>query len=100
MNTCEDETEPLGEAPDVPVRYDAGVAGTIEAIQRGAVLGVLAAADKITATAQLAERQAEALSEIRGLATYWRDELSRPPHPPARKQAGQSILAILARRGV
>lgn len=68
MNTCEDETEPLGESPDVPVRYDAGIGNTLTAIERGAVLGVLSAADKIAATAQLAERQESALGKIRARA--------------------------------
>lgn len=56
MNACEDETEPLGESPDID---------TLGAIRRGAVRGILSAADAATATAQLAERQAQALNTIR-----------------------------------
>lgn len=64
MNACDDETEPLGESPDID---------TLGAIQRGAVLGILSAADQVTATVQLAERQGQALNAVR--------ELHRPTEP-------------------
>jgi hypothetical protein len=67
MNTCEDQSEPLGENPDVPARYDAGIGTVLAAIDRGATLGILSAADKITATTQLAERQTRALNAVREL---------------------------------
>lgn len=56
MNACEDQSEPLGEHID-----------TFEAIQRGAVVGILSAADEVLATKQLAERQAVALNKVRDL---------------------------------
>lgn len=56
MNACDDETEPLGESPDID---------TLGAIRRGAVRGILSAADAATATVQLAERQTQALNAIR-----------------------------------
>lgn len=46
--------QPLGEHID-----------TFEAIQRGAVNGILSAADEVLATKQLAERQTAALNKIR-----------------------------------
>ncbi|WP_087074163.1 hypothetical protein [Mycobacterium dioxanotrophicus] len=67
MNTCEDQSEPLGENPDVPARYDAGIGTLLEAIERGSVIGVLGAADAVLATKQLAERQTQALNAIREL---------------------------------
>ncbi|OBC11397.1 hypothetical protein A5784_34940 [Mycobacterium sp. 852013-50091_SCH5140682] len=79
MNTCEDETEPLGESPDVPARYDAGIGNTLAAIERGAVIGVLSAADQITATAQLADRQARAITAVRAL------------HPAVKDLAGYTL---------
>lgn len=51
----------------------AQLADAINAIDRGAVLGILGAADTVLATKQLAERQGKALEEIRGVAEYWRD---------------------------
>ncbi|MFV8176894.1 hypothetical protein [Mycolicibacterium peregrinum] len=45
------------------------------------------------------EQLSQTINEIRELAQHWRDELGRPPWPPAQKRAGESILAILARRG-
>lgn len=54
MNATDDGVEPLGEHID-----------TFEAIQRGAVRGILSAADEVLATKQLAERQAQALNKIR-----------------------------------
>ncbi|MDG5773923.1 hypothetical protein [Mycolicibacterium fortuitum] len=56
MNACEDQSEPLGEHID-----------TLTAIQRGAVVGILSAADEVLATKQLAERQTKALNAIREL---------------------------------
>lgn len=56
-----------------PARYDGGMRNVLEAIDRGAVLGILGAADTVLATKQLAERQGKALEEIRGVAEYWRD---------------------------
>ncbi|OBC14086.1 hypothetical protein A5784_30770 [Mycobacterium sp. 852013-50091_SCH5140682] len=67
MNTCEDQSEPLGENPDVPARYDAGIGSVLEAIDRGSVIGVLSAADAVLATRQLAERQTRALNAVRAL---------------------------------
>lgn len=58
MNACEDETEPLGESPDID---------TLAAINRAAEIGMLSAGDKATATAQLAERQTQALNAVRKL---------------------------------
>ncbi len=40
---------------------------TLKAIDRGAVLGILGAADTVLATKQLAERQALALTKVREL---------------------------------
>lgn len=65
MNTTEDE-QPLGESLDVD---------TLAAIERGATQGFLSAADKVLATAQLAERQTRALNKIR--------QLHRPSDPDA-----------------
>lgn len=58
MNATDDLSEPLGEGP----------IDTLTAIGRGAVLGILSAADEVLATKQLAERQARNLNAIRGLA--------------------------------
>lgn len=60
MNACEDQSEPLGEHID-----------TLTAIQRGAVVGILSAADEVLATKQLAERQTKAIAEIRETVRYW-----------------------------
>ena len=57
MNATDDLSEPLGEGP----------IDTLTAIKRGAVLGILSAADEVLATKQLAERQTQALNEIREL---------------------------------
>lgn len=54
----------MGESPDVPARYDR-VGGVLQSIERGAVLGILGAADQVLATKQLAERQTQALQAIR-----------------------------------
>ena len=40
---------------------------TLDAIERGAVLGILSAADEVLATKQLTERQTVALNEVRDL---------------------------------
>lgn len=56
MNACEDQSEPLGEHID-----------TLTAIGRGAVLGIVSAADEVLATKQLAERQTQALNKVREL---------------------------------
>lgn len=48
------------------------VIDTLGAIERGSVLGLLSAADKVLATKQLAERQGQALAEVRALADSWR----------------------------
>ncbi|WP_135452590.1 hypothetical protein [Mycobacterium sp. DL99] len=56
MNATEDQSEPLGEHVD-----------TLDAIQRGAVLNILSAADEVLATKQLAERQTRALNAVRTL---------------------------------
>lgn len=48
--------QPLGEHIDM-----------FEAIQRGAVVGILFAADEVLATKQLAERQTKALNKVREL---------------------------------
>ncbi|MHC9292012.1 hypothetical protein ACRCUN_06065 [Mycobacterium sp. LTG2003] len=74
MNATDDGVEPIGENPDVPARYDAGMTATLAAIDRGAVLGILSAADTVLATKQLAERQGQALSAIRARAVEWRDD--------------------------
>ncbi|ORA38080.1 hypothetical protein [Mycobacterium aquaticum] len=76
MNTCEDQSEPLGESPDVPARYDAGIGTVLAAIDRGATLGILSAADEVLATKQLAERQGRAINAVRELhteSTYWKN---------------------------
>lgn len=39
----------------------------LDAIGRGAVVGILSAADEVLATKQLAERQTQALNEVRAL---------------------------------
>lgn len=95
MNATEDGAEPMGEAPEIgqvrchsrsyaghrctelaghdgphgvfPARDTARITDALDAIDRGAVIGVLSAADKVTATAQLAERQTQALNGIREL---------------------------------
>lgn len=67
----------------------------IEPAQRGAVTGVLAAADKIAANAA-------AIEEIRELAEHWRWSGAQdgPPKSPPLRQSGMSILGILARHGL
>lgn len=45
---------------------------TLDAIGRGAVVGILSAADEVLATKQLAERQGQALNQIRDLCEAWR----------------------------
>lgn len=67
MNATEDGAEPLGESPDVPSRYDAGMTTVLDAIDRGAVIGVLSAADAVLATKQLAERQTQGINAVREL---------------------------------
>lgn len=57
MNATEDG-EPLGESPAID---------TLTAIGRGAVAGILGAADEVLAVKQLAERQTKALNAIREL---------------------------------
>lgn len=57
MNSTE-SGEPLGESPPID---------TLGAIERGAILGVLHAADHIAATTQLAQRQAHAIEAVRKL---------------------------------
>ncbi|QFG10063.1 hypothetical protein SEA_IDENTITYCRISIS_44 [Mycobacterium phage IdentityCrisis] len=89
MNACEDQSEPLGEHPEIPARGDAGIGGVLDAINRGAMLGVLAAADAVAATAQLAERQSLAIEKIRELAPQW--QFSTPY---------RQVLAILDEAGV
>lgn len=58
MNTCEDETKPLGAAPDID---------TLGAIRIGTASGILSAADAATATVQLAERQTHGINAVRAL---------------------------------
>lgn len=58
MNATDDGLEPVGEAPAID---------TLTAIGRGAVAGVLSAADEVLATKQLAERQGQALDAVREL---------------------------------
>ncbi|WP_301119655.1 hypothetical protein [Mycolicibacterium fortuitum] len=58
MNTCEDETKPLGAAPDID---------TLGAIRIGTASGILSAADAATATKQLAERQTHGINAVREL---------------------------------
>ncbi|MGV0805781.1 hypothetical protein [Mycolicibacterium setense] len=58
MNACESGDEPLGEAPAID---------TLTAIGRGAVAGILGAADEVLAVKQLAERQTKALDAVREL---------------------------------
>lgn len=82
VNASEDLTEPLGESPAID---------SLWAIEHASVLGVLSAADKIAATVQLAERQGQALKEIRELATHWRTV----PTQPALMQAGNRVVGIL-----
>lgn len=57
MNATEDG-EPLGESPAID---------TLTAIGRGAVLGVLSAADEVLAVKQLTERQTQALNAVRAI---------------------------------
>ncbi|UVG34689.1 hypothetical protein SEA_MASK_70 [Mycobacterium phage Mask] len=67
MNATEDGFEPVGENPEVPARYDAGIASALAAIDRGAVLGIIAGADQVLATKQLAERQTQGINAVRKL---------------------------------
>lgn len=60
------EEQLIGERPELPARQSR-IAGTLGAIERGAVLGILGAADEVLATKQLAERQAMALKAVREL---------------------------------
>lgn len=55
MNATDQGDEPLGEGP----------IDTLTAIKRGAVLGMLSAADEVLATKQLAERQGQAINKVR-----------------------------------
>ncbi|NOR03655.1 hypothetical protein HGK72_26755 [Mycolicibacterium fortuitum] len=50
-----------------PPRDAACITDTLDAINRGAVLGVLSAADAVTATKQLAERQTQGINAVRAL---------------------------------
>lgn len=61
-----DEEQLIGERPELPARQSR-IAGTLGAIERGAVLGILGAADEVLATKQLAERQTKALNAVRTL---------------------------------
>lgn len=73
MNATEDGDESMGESPDLPARYDAGMTTVLDAIDRGAVLGILSAADAVLATKQLAERQTQGINAVRALhQTYYR----------------------------
>lgn len=83
MNACDDETEPLGESPDID---------TLGAIQRGAVRGILSAADAVLDTKQLAERQTQALSRIRARA----HEALKYPRSQAYNEAVLREIASIA----
>lgn len=96
MNTCEDQSEPLGENPDLPARYDAGMTDTLAAIDRSAVLGILSAADTVLATKQLAERQGQALSAIRARAIAWRDD---DRNVAQLRAAGRTIVQLIDEAG-
>ena len=66
MNATDDGVEPLGEGP----------IDTLTAIGRMAELNMLCPADNVTATEQLAERQGQALDNVRELhteSTYWKN---------------------------
>jgi hypothetical protein len=101
MNTCEDQSEPLGENPDVPARYDAGIGSVLEAIDRGSVIGVLSAADAVLATRQLAERQTQALNCIRELAATWAGQSDEYGDLDTKQQIadGRALLKILEKAG-
>jgi hypothetical protein len=86
VNATEDG-EPLGESPAID---------TLTAIGRGAVAGILGAADEVLATKQLAERQTRALNEIRKLAEFWCDGL---PGQPFARRAGKRILRAIDSAG-
>lgn len=83
MNTCEDETEPLGESPAID---------TLGAINRAAEIGMLSPADKATATEQLAERQGQALNKIRARA----HEALKYPRSQAYNEAVLREIAAIA----
>lgn len=93
MNACEDQSEPLGESPAVDTAW---------AIERGSVLGILSEADKVLATKQLAERQGQALTEIRALAIDWIGQIVEFDGDPTSRQIddGMAILNLLERCGV
>jgi len=84
VNTTEDD-QPFGECPE------------IAAIERGGVIGLLSAADQITATMALAKRQAGALAEIQALAEHWGDGV---PGQPFARRAGKRLLAVLDANGL
>lgn len=83
--TATEDDQPLGEFPE------------IAAIERGGVIGLLSAADQITATVALAKRQAAALAEIQALAEYWSGGL---PGQPFARRAGRRLLAVLDADGL
>lgn len=70
MNTCEDQSEPLGEAPDID---------NLDAIARASELGMLAGADKAAALKQLAD------SADAHLARLKRDAVADPYRPADRR---------------
>ncbi|MFA5712007.1 hypothetical protein [Mycolicibacterium sp.] len=81
MDTTEDGLCPVGE--------DDPFGGTLGAIQRGAVLGILSTSDEVVATKQLAERQARVLREVWEMCEcYSQSPLAR------------SVLAVLAREAL
>ncbi|AOT25805.1 hypothetical protein SEA_TORTELLINI_60 [Mycobacterium phage Tortellini] len=103
VNATDDGLEPVGEAPEVPVRYDAGIGRALDALGRGAVLGILRSADEIAATAQPAERQAQALNDVRQLCEHWRDTIrtgdGHSDADYAYADAGRTILRVIDEAG-
>ncbi|AER47719.1 hypothetical protein [Mycolicibacterium goodii] len=93
MNATEDGLEPVGEIPEVPARYDAGIASALAAIDRGAVLGIIAGADQVLATKQLAERQTQAINDVRELCG---DLISRGQGHGAAPTRAEMIAAEVA----
>lgn len=77
---------------------------TLDAIGRGAVLGIVSAADEVLATKQLAERQTVALNEVRdlcdGLIAQGRGHGAVPTRSDVIAAAvAESVLALIEAAG-
>lgn len=62
MNACDDQTEPLGEAPEVD---------PIAVIDHAAAIGMLSTGDAARAREDLLRRQTQAIAEIRRHVARW-----------------------------